>query len=233
MYGLMNDYHDLQREMCELSEEERELEEIPWAKFKLSYYRRVKTQQEKKQEADEATPEDRDEGDSAISGGPPSVMEGEEEGEEVDLDASMEDLDESDEEQCLASCQIKCAPYSHPFMLPLFNYPSPVEMFYLFLILGALKTAGERTDTEEEDVAGLEGPSNVGCPYTTRDSIPLSGFWHHNGKRRREAMTGAVSSPVLTCTVGYHYVPFLSSNEHVEQPCRLPQRQRHFDKHRA
>ncbi|PBK69500.1 hypothetical protein ARMSODRAFT_957145 [Armillaria solidipes] len=61
---------------------------------------RVKTQQEK-QEADEATPED-DDGDSAISGWPPSVMEGEEEEEEeVDLDASMEDLDESDEE-CLA-----------------------------------------------------------------------------------------------------------------------------------
>ncbi len=46
---------------------------------------------------DEATPED-NEGNSAISGGPLSVMEHEEEEEEeVDLDASMEDLDESDE----------------------------------------------------------------------------------------------------------------------------------------
>ncbi len=44
----------------------------------------MKTQQEKKQEVDEVMAED-DEGDSAISGGPPSVMEG----EEVDLDVSM------------------------------------------------------------------------------------------------------------------------------------------------
>ncbi len=59
-------------------------------------YRRVKTLQEEKQDADEATPED-DEGDSAISGRPPSVMDGEEEGEEeVDLDTSMEDLDMAD-----------------------------------------------------------------------------------------------------------------------------------------
>ncbi len=48
--------------------------------------------------SDEATPED-DVGDSAICGGPPSLLERkEEEEEEVDLDASMEDLDESDEE---------------------------------------------------------------------------------------------------------------------------------------
>ncbi len=59
-------------------------------------YRRVKMQQEEKQDANEATPED-DEGESAISGGPPSVME--EEQEEVDLDASMENLDESEKEE--------------------------------------------------------------------------------------------------------------------------------------
>ncbi|KAK0237141.1 hypothetical protein EDD85DRAFT_953150 [Armillaria nabsnona] len=77
MYGWMNDYHDLQREMDESSEEERKVGEM-WGK------------------ADEATPKD-DEGDSAISGGPPSVMEGEE--EEVDLDASIENPDESEKEQ--------------------------------------------------------------------------------------------------------------------------------------
>ncbi len=42
---------------------------------------RVKTRQEEKQEADDATLED-DEGRSAISDGPLSVMEGEEEEEE-------------------------------------------------------------------------------------------------------------------------------------------------------
>ncbi len=39
MYSWMNEYRDLQREMDELSEEERELEKwycAPWAKFKLS-----------------------------------------------------------------------------------------------------------------------------------------------------------------------------------------------------
>ncbi len=55
----------------------------------------MKTLQEK-QEPDEATPED-DEGNSAISGDAPYVMEGEE--EEVDLDGAMEDLDENEEEE--------------------------------------------------------------------------------------------------------------------------------------
>ncbi|KAK0500961.1 hypothetical protein EDD18DRAFT_1067739 [Armillaria luteobubalina] len=117
MYGRMNEYRDLQREMDELSEEERELEELD-NNIRIRGFKtivpigRVKTQQEEKQEvrvvllsrwnvkADEATPED-DEGDSAISGGPPSVMEGEEEEEEeeVDLDASMEDLDDDSNEE--------------------------------------------------------------------------------------------------------------------------------------
>ncbi len=56
----------------------------------------MKTLQEEKQKADEVTAED-DEGNSAISGEAPSVMEGEE--EEVDLDGTMEDSDESEEEE--------------------------------------------------------------------------------------------------------------------------------------
>ncbi|KAG7451917.1 uncharacterized protein BT62DRAFT_926110 [Guyanagaster necrorhizus] len=107
MYGRMKEYRDLQREMDELSEEEHELEEMDnnirtrGCKTVVPIGR-VKTQQDERKGSGED-----DEGDSAISGGPPSVMESEEEQEqeeeevEVDLDASMEDLDEesSDEEE--------------------------------------------------------------------------------------------------------------------------------------
>ncbi len=137
MYGRAKDYRDLKREMDELSEEERELEEmvhtlgsvtrplllIAHSRMTSSVYEgsRLSSREDAAGgeargelsprcflcwvncsggKADEATPED-DEEDSAISSGPPSVMEGEEEvveEEEVDLDANMEDLDESDEE---------------------------------------------------------------------------------------------------------------------------------------
>ncbi|SJL16762.1 uncharacterized protein ARMOST_20291 [Armillaria ostoyae] len=71
MYGRMNEYRDLQREMDELSEEEHELEEmdnnIRIRGFKtIVLIGHVKTQQEEK---------------------PPSVMEGEEEEEEEEEEA--------------------------------------------------------------------------------------------------------------------------------------------------
>ncbi|PBK92890.1 hypothetical protein ARMGADRAFT_140672 [Armillaria gallica] len=100
IYGRMNDYRDLQREMDELSEEEHELEELDNNIRNRGFgtivpIGRVKTQQEEKRELDEA--EDGEE-DSMHSDGPPSVIEEEEEEEEdesVDMDASMQDMDAS------------------------------------------------------------------------------------------------------------------------------------------
>ncbi|PBK78506.1 hypothetical protein ARMSODRAFT_1011072 [Armillaria solidipes] len=100
IYGRMNDYRDLQREMDELSEEEHELEELDNNIRNRGFgtvvpIGRVKTQQEEKRELDEA--EDGEE-DSMHSDGPPSVIEEEDEDEEdesVDIDASMQDMDAS------------------------------------------------------------------------------------------------------------------------------------------
>ncbi|PBK84269.1 hypothetical protein ARMGADRAFT_1088499 [Armillaria gallica] len=57
-------------------------------------------------------------------------------------------------------------------------------------------------------------PTRPGTAYLCPDSGVTRGS---DLKRRWEAMTGAVSSPVLICTVGYRYVPFLSGNESRHQ----------------
>ncbi|SJL16766.1 uncharacterized protein ARMOST_20295 [Armillaria ostoyae] len=140
--------------MDELSEEERESEEmdnnIHIRGFKT--IGRVKTQQEEKQEMDEATPED-DEGDSAIPGGPPFCDRRRRGGGRgnIDMDASIHrdraslkrgrvaryrdgemGVDDQNRMFGLTRCQTKRASFSgHPSMLrfiPSFNaaYPSLV-----------------------------------------------------------------------------------------------------------
>ncbi|KAK0483991.1 hypothetical protein IW261DRAFT_1417716 [Armillaria novae-zelandiae] len=100
IYGRMKDYRDLQRELDELSEEERELENLDNDVRNRGFgsiipIGRFKTVQEEKREVDDA--EDGEE-DSMHSDGPPSVVEEEDEDEEdesADMDASMQDMDAS------------------------------------------------------------------------------------------------------------------------------------------
>ncbi|ESK93345.1 hypothetical protein Moror_14499 [Moniliophthora roreri MCA 2997] len=97
-YGKMKERRDLQREMNELSDEEKELEDINISIRNKGYsymipIGRTLTIQEEKNDA-----EDESEGASSSSesgNGPPSGLEDEADNESTqDLDADMEDLDE-------------------------------------------------------------------------------------------------------------------------------------------
>ncbi|KIK58286.1 hypothetical protein GYMLUDRAFT_246306 [Collybiopsis luxurians FD-317 M1] len=106
-YGHMNRWRNLQAEMDELSDEETQMEELGLAVQHRGFsflvpIGKTLTVMEEKNDADE---DESEESASAASGGPPSIMEDEGEGDNEstqDLDASMEDLDEegqnSDEE---------------------------------------------------------------------------------------------------------------------------------------
>ncbi|KAJ7580169.1 hypothetical protein C8J56DRAFT_276831 [Mycena floridula] len=98
-YGHVNAYRDLQREMDDLSEEESELEDISRAIHDRGYaflvpIGRTLTLQEEKNDADDDDDET-DDSASAHSGSPPSAVEG----DTADLDASMDDMDEAEENE--------------------------------------------------------------------------------------------------------------------------------------
>jgi len=96
VYAHINAFRDLQREMDDLSDEENELEDLNMSVRNRGFgflvpIGRSLTRQEEKNDAEEDT----DESTSAPSGAAQSVMEDDGENDSaLDLDASMEDLDE-------------------------------------------------------------------------------------------------------------------------------------------
>ncbi|KDR73533.1 hypothetical protein GALMADRAFT_251255 [Galerina marginata CBS 339.88] len=96
VYGHLNAYRDIQREMDDLSDEENELEDLNNAVHNRGFsflvpIGRSLTRQEEKNDADDES----DDSGSVHSGAAPSVLEDDGENDSVqDLDASMEDLDD-------------------------------------------------------------------------------------------------------------------------------------------
>ncbi|KAH9484120.1 hypothetical protein JR316_0003600 [Psilocybe cubensis] len=99
IYGHLNAYRDIQREMDDLSDEEHELEELNAAvrdrgfSFLVPIGRSLTLQEEKNDNGQ--AEDDSEDSVSMHTGGPPSILEDDGENDSgQDLDESMEDLDE-------------------------------------------------------------------------------------------------------------------------------------------